>query len=655
MFRWALVMVAACSPDARVADRIQPADAPADPSDPIVTTEPTPVDGARTRSGVVVPALADGVAWVVDTDGAQLLRWEAGDLTAHDVGLAGGEPTRAVRVGDDLFITLRASGEIARVIEEGAGVRHLRTVPVGAEPFDVVAHPTDPTLYVSLSMEDAVVELDALSLRELRRWEIGGEPRWMATRVGGSGAPVLAVAVARGAKVWEIDLTSGYAEELPLPRRDRPMPAGCARRTFASRVSGEIAYDGAGVLLVPALYVDPIVDPLREEPGRCGGGGEDLDTGGAPPAPTPGKYARAAAPGDAGTPDRFNPALVRLSRVEGGEAFMLGSAMLAGGGITSARGVASGLEVFDDDVVAVTLETDDAIVVVVPDQPRDEPRTAPFQPALRAAMPAGLGGASPRRVGENQIVSWAWLDRRVQTFDTAEAGLALRGVAPWGMVTFAAAGASPLPAQMELGRRLFYTAGDVRMAAEGAGVSCSTCHVDGRADGFTWRFMDFDRQTPSLAGRVSDTVPVTWIGDVASVFDEVLLTTSLRMGGTGLADAEAHQVAAWIDTIRRPVAPVQPADAVARGRELFESAEVGCVACHAGPAWTTGVSVPLYGLPQVNVPTLRGIAATSPYLHDGSAETLRELLERSRDGSMGDTSGLSDAQLDDLEAFLRSL
>jgi len=56
-----------------------------------------------------------------------------------------------------------------------------------------------------------------------------------------------------------------------------------------------------------------------------------------------------------------------------------------------------------------------------------------------------------------------------------------------------------------------------------------------------------------------------------------------------------------------------------------------------------------------NTPGLRGIAATAPYLHDGSLKSLRSVLEWARNGEMGDTSMLSDDELDALEAYLRSL
>ena len=65
------------------------------------------------------------------------------------------------------------------------------------------------------------------------------------------------------------------------------------------------------------------------------------------------------------------------------------------------------------------------------------------------------------------------------------------------------------------------------------------------------------------------------------------------------------------------------------------------------------LGAPLTGL---DTPTLRGLWRTAPYLHDGSAPTLRDVLTtRNAMDRHGVTSGLSDAELDDLVAFLRCL
>ena len=55
-----------------------------------------------------------------------------------------------------------------------------------------------------------------------------------------------------------------------------------------------------------------------------------------------------------------------------------------------------------------------------------------------------------------------------------------------------------------------------------------------------------------------------------------------------------------------------------------------------------------------DTPSLRFVAGTAPYFHDGRYPTLRALLLAS-DGKMGHTSQLSPHEMDALEAYLRSL
>jgi cytochrome c peroxidase len=72
-----------------------------------------------------------------------------------------------------------------------------------------------------------------------------------------------------------------------------------------------------------------------------------------------------------------------------------------------------------------------------------------------------------------------------------------------------------------------------------------------------------------------------------------------------------------------------------RGMQLFQSPELKCNQCHGGinfnqpvfqslPYFITGLSG---DTAMLKVPTLRNLAFTAPYLHDGSAETLDQVIE----------------------------
>ncbi len=99
-------------------------------------------------------------------------------------------------------------------------------------------------------------------------------------------------------------------------------------------------------------------------------------------------------------------------------------------------------------------------------------------------------------------------------------------------------------------------------------------------------------------------------------------------------------------------------DQVARGKKVFDSAEVGCRGCHDGANYTDQVTHKFSGstLAEADTPSLVGLAASAPYFHDGSAATLEALLrDRGAVHGMAETAKLSDQQIADLIAFLETL
>ena len=217
-----------------------------------------------------------------------------------------------------------------------------------------------------------------------------------------------------------------------------------------------------------------------------------------------------------------------------------------------------------------------------------------------------------------------------------------------------------LPPEVERGRKLFFNGADASMSSRASGVSCATCHAEGRNDGLTWSF-DAGlprRQTLSLAGNISRKGRVTWTSEVATVAHEVMLTSQGRMGGRGLDAQSAIDVAAYIDWSREADYPLKNAPIegrLAQGQALFYAPEIGCAGCHSGSQLGTDATFTLLGAEPTKAISLRGVSMTPPYFHDGSAQTLGEVLEQCRTGFMGDTSGLSGAELETLELYLRSL
>ena len=55
-----------------------------------------------------------------------------------------------------------------------------------------------------------------------------------------------------------------------------------------------------------------------------------------------------------------------------------------------------------------------------------------------------------------------------------------------------------------------------------------------------------------------------------------------------------------------------------------------------------------------DTPSLNGVGDSAPYLHDGSAATLHDVLDKTR-GTMGDITALSAADEDALVEYLKTL
>lgn len=192
-------------------------------------------------------------------------------------------------------------------------------------------------------------------------------------------------------------------------------------------------------------------------------------------------------------------------------------------------------------------------------------------------------------------------------------------------------------------------------------MSCASCHDSGHTTGLNFDTLGdggygAPKNTPSLLG-VAGTEPLAWTGGFPRLADQVhqSLESSLR-GPEAPASAVADLVA-YLETLRPPPPLRSPDDPAARrGAEVFHAQR--CDTCHRPPLYTTpalrdvGLDDGPGGHRRFNPPSLRGVAWSAPYLHDGRAATLTDLLEQHRPGQ---NRPWTPAERDDLAAYLESL
>jgi cytochrome c peroxidase len=278
------------------------------------------------------------------------------------------------------------------------------------------------------------------------------------------------------------------------------------------------------------------------------------------------------------------------------------------------------------------------------------------------------------------------------------------------------------PARLALGKALFF---DPRLSGNGAS-SCASCHnpslgwSDGLKTAVGFGGVVLGRATPTIVNTAFNT-QFMWDGRKKSLEDQALgpmkaadeMNTDFpaviaRLGsipgyramfekaypGESIGEETIAKALAayersivsrgsafdrWLAGDKRALTPEQY-----RGYQVFTDAARGnCAACHSGPNFTDngfhniGIKSAganpdpgRYAVRKVaamkgafKTPTLRDVELTAPYFHDGSAATLREVVDHYVRGG-DDRSNLSadmkklqlsEQEKDDLVAFLRAL
>jgi len=195
-------------------------------------------------------------------------------------------------------------------------------------------------------------------------------------------------------------------------------------------------------------------------------------------------------------------------------------------------------------------------------------------------------------------------------------------------------------------------------------VTCNTCH--------TWYFSAGFINAAGLQAQplfdLGQTGPWLYGANFDDLIDKThaLFNSHGVVGGPLTAMAESLMTDFQESGVSRTPSPFlnddgsMTAEALA-GKALFEGV-ANCSSCHAG-SWfipideadrtiAAGVGT---GMAPINVTSLLGLWSTGPYLHDGSAETLLDVLTSNTGDAHGVTSSLTPTELDQIVAYLQSL
>jgi len=611
-----------------------------------------PAGPAPRQSGAIQVHAQRREVWVANPDHGTV-----GILDADAPGLlaevaVGGEPAGlAIDAGGQVWVALADQDRLLRIDPATRVVTATLEAGYGARPVAVLFD-DGCSGYAALAGPGRVLRFDAVSAQALSSMEVGAQVHALALDGAGTTLYVSRLVSADGAgTVWKIALPAfAQAQAIDLPLDTTSPDSGTAARGLPNYVAA-LAPDQSGATLWYGGKKDNVLRGVFRE-------GQALT---------------------------FETSLRSLlGRIDAAGAAEQVAARMD---IDNAGRVSGLLAAPGASHLFAALETNHEVLVV-----------DPWSRAVLARLETGMG---PRGLAfdaaTRRLFVQAPLVRAVDVFD-ASANLD-DGTSPVATLgRFASATGEPLAPQVLRGKQVFHDAADARMGQDGY-FSCAACHLDGRGDGRVWDFTQLGeglRNTTSLRGNAGmGRGLVHWTGNFDEIQDFEVPIRNL-FGGLGfMADADYfaqgrnHPLgppkagfSADLDALAAYVATLDADDRSPRraadgsltaqgqaGRALFQALD--CQRCHAGPAYTDSASGLRHdvgtlgpgsgqrlGRPilALDTPTLRGLAGSAPYLHDGSAATLEDvLLTRNPDGRHGDTAGLDAGQVAQLVAFLQQI
>ena len=195
--------------------------------------------------------------------------------------------------------------------------------------------------------------------------------------------------------------------------------------------------------------------------------------------------------------------------------------------------------------------------------------------------------------------------------------------------------------------------------------SCSSCHPDARVDTLNWDLLNDgignpkNTKTMLLAHRT----PPAMITGIRPDAEAAVRAGFRHIQFAVVEDEIASAVDVYLSSLRPLPSPHlmdgQLSAAATRGKAIFERAH--CSGCHSGALLTdmmkynVGTADGLDKGKEFDTPSLVEAWRTGPYLYDGRAATVREVVTKYNPGdNHGTTSDLSEQEIDDLVEYVLS-
>ena len=196
--------------------------------------------------------------------------------------------------------------------------------------------------------------------------------------------------------------------------------------------------------------------------------------------------------------------------------------------------------------------------------------------------------------------------------------------------------------------------------------SCISCHPGVRADGLNWDLINDGIGNPKNTKSLlySHVTPPSMITGIRATA-EIAVRAGIRLiQFSERPEKDADCIDQYLRSLRPLPSPHLQNGKLSKiaqsGKQIFE--RVGCADCHNGEYLTdgnkydVGTGTDEYKNFPFDTPTLLEIWRTAPYLYNGSAKTIKEVLTVfNKEDKHGHTSKLTKEEIDALEQYILTL